>query len=331
MRTIALTARPQTLGIVVVLLAGCGGSQPRVGVWGAMPQTASLQAEVRAVKDRGSWMLPEAASQDLLYVSNTNTVTVYSYPKGKLEGTISFNYSPGGECVDGKGDVFITNSDTGQIFEYAHGKKKPMAVLKAPAADPLGCSVDPTTGDLAVSSLGFGSPPASVGIYKHARGTPRIFTNRSFHQYWYCGYDAAGNLFVDGINPRSFFEFAELPKGHHRLKSIRLDEYIGWPGGVLWDGKYMDVGDQNTPVVYQFVIQGDAGTTAGSTSLGGSDVEGVGDFFILGSTLIAPNLCKGSCTGNVLFYNYPAGGLPTNTITKGVRYPHGLVVSKAPT
>lgn len=75
----------------------------------------------------------------------------------------------------------------------------------------------------------------------------------------------------------------------------------------------------------------DAGTAA--TELArrhGSDVEGVGDFFILGFTLIAPNQCKGSCTGNVLFYNYPGGGLPTKTITKGVRYPHGLVVSKAP-
>lgn len=275
-----------------------------------------------------SWMSPGAAAQDLLYVSNVDTVTVYSYPRGKLEGTLNGFSEPTGECVDSKGDIFITNANTGQIFEYAHGGKKPLTVLRSPAGDPVGCSVDPTTGNLAVSSLGFGSN-GSVGVYKDARGTPKIYQNPSFQQYWYCGYDAAGNLFVDGLNSTSAFEFAELPKGRHGLKSISLNQNIGWPGGVQWDGKHVAVSDQNVTVVYQFDIKGNSGTKAGSTSLGGSNVAGIGDFFILGSRLIAPNLCTGSCTGNVLYYSYPAGGLPTKTIANGVRFPHGLVVSSA--
>jgi hypothetical protein len=40
-----------------------------------------------------SWMLPEAKSEDLLYVSNVYTITVYSYPKGKLVGTLSNFYT----------------------------------------------------------------------------------------------------------------------------------------------------------------------------------------------------------------------------------------------
>ena len=71
-------------------------------------------------------------SKDLLYVSNSTTVTVYSYPQGKLEGRIRFGYLPGGECADQKGDVFITNLVTGQVLEYAHGGTKPIAILAEP-------------------------------------------------------------------------------------------------------------------------------------------------------------------------------------------------------
>lgn len=313
-----------SVSLFAIALPGCSNSEP----W-LLPVTGASRSMPDASRRAPSWIAPDAASQDLLYVSDVSTVTVYSYPKGKLEGTLRGFGLAGGQCVDNKGDVFVTDTDAGQILEYAHGGKKPVAVLKSPADDPLGCSIDPTTGDLAVASLGFGDA-AAVGIYKHARGTPKIYQNPTFHQYWYCGYDAAGNLFVDGINSTAVFEFAELKKGRNDLKSITLNQTIGWPGGVQWDGKYMVIGDQNTPVLYQFVVKGSSGRKVGSTSLGGSDVTAIGDFFILGSELIAPNHCSGSCTGDVLYYSYPAGGLPTKTITNGVRYPHGLSVSRPP-
>jgi hypothetical protein len=317
--------------VAAAMLAGCGGSQPPIGAPGAMAQTAALQGQAAQRNDSGSWMAPDAASQDLLYVSDTHTVTVYSYPKGKLEGTIRFGYLPGGQCVDSKGNVFITDTDTGQIFEYAHGGKKPVAVLKSPADDPLGCSIDPITGDLAVSSLGFGNDGA-VGVYKGAKGSPKLYKNSAFHMYYFCGYDSSGNLFVDGQNGSSgAFEFAELAKGERKLKSVILNQSIESPGGVQWDGKYVAVGDQSTPVVYQFNISGGVGSEVGSTSLGGSDVTVVLQYFIFGSRLIAPNQCNvKSCYGNVLYYPYPSGGTATKTITKGVRFPRGVVVSKAP-
>jgi hypothetical protein len=330
------------LGVVsaVSLLAGCGGSQALIAAPGAaqpsvrqsLPFPAARPDSVASSRNDGgqSWMVPDAKARDLLYVSNVSTVTAYSYPQGKLEGTLRGFSDPGGQCVDQKGDIFITNLDTGQVFEYAHGGTKPLAVLKSPSADPAGCAIDPTTGNLAVSSLGSGRD-GSVGVYKNAQGTPTIYRVKPFQEYWFCGYDTAGNLFVDGQNKDAVLEFAELPKGGEALQRITLNQSIGWPGGIQWDGKYVTVGDYNTPVVYQFVIQGTSGTKVGSTSLGGNDVSAVGQFFILGRRLIAPNLCTGSCTGNVLYYDYPAGGTPTKTITTGVRYPHGLVVSRAQT
>ena len=71
------------------LLAGCGVLQPPVGAPGAMPQSHAIVGYARR---SGSWMLPEAKSGDLVYVSNDTAsssvgqVLVFTYPKGKLVG-----------------------------------------------------------------------------------------------------------------------------------------------------------------------------------------------------------------------------------------------------
>ena len=275
-------------------------------------------------------MAPEARTRDLLYISNSKTVTVYSYPQGKLEGSLRFGFSPSGECADKKGDVFVTNLDNREIVEYAHGSKRPIQVLYSPSDDPAGCAIDPTTGNLAVSSLGFGNN-GSVAIYKRARGAPTKYVNEKFYEYFLCSYDNNGNLFVDGLSAAGtgHFIFGELAKASATLNTVALNKYIGFPGGVQWDGKHVVIGDQSSSVIYRFVVSGNNGTEVGETSLG-SNVGDVFQFFIRNDTIIVPNQCESSCTGNVLYYHYPTGGPAVKKITDGVRYPHGAVVSKAP-
>lgn len=159
------------LGIcaATVILAGCSGSASPITAPGTMPQ--SLASGPRAAHGR-SWMLPEATSEDLMYVSNGNgTVTVYSYPQGNMVGTLLGFDIPMGECADAAGDVFITVYDLAKIFEYAHGGTKPMAKLSG-TEYPSSCSVDPTSGNLAVDTTAFGGP---VSIYAHAKGSPKIY------------------------------------------------------------------------------------------------------------------------------------------------------------
>lgn len=308
--------------VAAALLAACGGLRPPIGAPRAIPQSRVSITHAAQRDDDGSWMAADAASQDLLYISNVRTVTVYSYPQGKLVGTLRRFYSAQGECVDQRGDVFITNLGTNQIFEYAHGSKKRLRTLTG-YGGPAGCSVDPTTGNLAVSNLAVGS----VAIYENARGKPKLYKDPAFKGYFWCGYDPTGNLFVDGESSGSTFEFAELPKGGSSLKTITLNQNIGFPGGVQWDGKYMAVGDQDISVIYQFVINGSEGTKVGTTSLG-SGLHDLKQFWIQSRTLIAPN-GSASPFGDVLFYNYPAGGNATKKITAGVHGPIGAVVSLA--
>jgi hypothetical protein len=74
--------------MATALLAGCGGSQPPIGALGAMPQGRAVATHHGR---GGSWMLPKARSEDLLYVSDPEKtdVYVYSYRSGQLVGTLT--------------------------------------------------------------------------------------------------------------------------------------------------------------------------------------------------------------------------------------------------
>jgi hypothetical protein len=273
-----------------------------------------------------SWMASEATTEDLLYVGgNSGDVTVYSYPRGRLLGTLTGFYLPAGECVDKAGNVFITDLGLGKIFEYRHGGKKPIQTLQSGANGPAGCAIDPTTGNLAVTYLG-GAGSGYVAIFPNAQGTATTYTDPNIYDYYWCGYDPQGNLYVDGqaYNPRPF-KFAELPKGSGTFTDITLNQKINWPAGVQWDGKYVAVGDQATSIIYQFAISGSTGSLEGTTALNGGQY--VQQFWIQGTRVIGGD--SGSYN-NVHYWNYPAGGNPTKTITKGVGGPIGMTVSKAP-
>ena len=321
----------------VAEIASCGRSQvpvasPEVlrgGVSVNLAPPARLHAAAVA-REEPSSMSPSVASQDLLYVSDARTVTVYSYPQGKLEGTLRHLYIAGGMCVDRKGDVFIVDDGYYKIFEYAHGGTKRLATLASATKDPVGCSIDPTTGNLAVASLGFGSA-ATVAIYKNARGKPTTYTDSVFRQFYFCAFDDKGNLFVDGLIGlgSGAFGLAELAKGKAALRSIEVNQYISWPGGIEWDGKYVAVGDQNSPIVYELAVKGRRAQTVGTTHMG-SGAQTVKQFWIQGQTIIAPNTyIKKELRSDVLFYAYPAGGKATENITDGVEDAQGAVVSLA--
>ncbi len=337
------------ISVTIALLAGCAGVSPpeppsgaqqNVAVGAGRPADAVPQwAAAR------SWVAPEAKGEDLIYISDLlgQVVDIYTYGHGnKLVGTLTGFFNPEGLCVDNAGNVWVTN-DTSQgvhqITEYAHGGTSPMQNLINPNGNVNGCSVDQKTGDLAVTNFwGPTEGAGGVSIYHHGSGNPTSYTDANIHYYYYCGYDAKGNLFVDGLDSGSNFGFAEIPRGGKAFKDIALNQTIYLPGGVQWDGKYMAVGDQVavkhnfTSTIYQFSISGNVATEVGLTVLTGS--KQVAQFWIPkfgrnqknpeGTTLIGPN----QNGANTLFWSYPAGGSPTKTIS-GETYPMGATISLA--
>lgn len=208
--------------VAIAILAGCGGSQTQFNPSGATRSVAQpgvnpqsllspmLQRDgaMAAHPDHSrSWMAPEAKRDNLLYISDVGTddVDVYAYPKGVFLGTLTGFSGPEGECVDKTGDVFIANYAASSILEYAHGGTSPIATLNDPGYLPGGCSIDPTTGNLAVTNyLTTGAGQGNVAIYKDAKGTPKAYhADPLILEMFFCGYDKAGNLFVDGLTSGS--------------------------------------------------------------------------------------------------------------------------------
>lgn len=338
-----------SISIAVVMLSGCGsdGSQTQLGPSGPIQQNAARSSSntlpfgppnlvtngaAKAVHpDREkSWMAPDAKKSHLLYIGvpYTNDVNVYKYPivgkKATPIGTLTGFNDPQGECVDIKGNVWIVNQQAATILEYAHGGTTPIATLNDPDQVPVDCSVDPTTGNLAVSNnfnnATFG--PGSVSVYQNAQGTPQLYSDPSFGEMFFLCYDNMGNLFVDGLKTDgSSFQYAELPQGSSTFTDITLNQNIGSPGGVQWDGKHVAIGDQDNPVIYE---------TSGATVVGTISLTGasdVGQFYITSqldkySKVVAAN------NKGVDIFKYPSGGSPKRRIAEAGGAPSGTAISK---
>jgi hypothetical protein len=303
------------------LLAGCGGGQPPLTV---APVAQTLGRAIAKDVGRHSWMAPDAVGQSLLYVSEVGTgnVNVYSYPQGKLKGTLSDFVRPQAMCVDKEGDVFVPDLSASKIFEYRHGAKQPRAILEDPHDQPSDCSVDPKTGNLAVTNISTPyTGPGNVLIFHHAKGEPRRYRDPDIIYYLFCGYDAKGDLYLDGMSGGKF-KFAELPAGKSSFTNITLDEQISYGGAVQWDGSNIAVGNYESKVIYRFSISGESGTTIGKTDLHGSNYP-IG-FWIQGTKVIAPN----DDGTNAMVWNYPSGGSHVKTIG-GLKSPWGAAVSPA--
>lgn len=325
---------------LVGILSGCAG-----GGAGWQPSAAAPSANARAhASVGGSWILPEAKNDDLLYISDLigQVVDIYTYKSHKLVGTLTGFFNPEGLCVDPAGDVYVTNDTSDgvhQISEYAHGSTTVLRTINDPDGRANGCSVDPKTGDLAVANLwGATDRQGNVAVWAHASGSPTAYSNPNIYYYYYCAYDNHGNLFADGETYGSVFGLGELHPGGKKLKFVPVDQTIYLPGGVQWDGKYLAVGDQVavkhnfTSTIYDFAIAKGAATTVNTMVLTGSNE--VAQFWIPfvdvggrhgeGKLLIGPNQ-NGADT---LIWDYPGGGNPIQTIS-GETDPIGATVSLA--
>jgi hypothetical protein len=305
-----------TLSIAVVILASCGAPQVQPATSGAVAQAPNSR----------SWRAPEAHRDSLLYLSDvrTNTVFVYSYPEGRLVDRLTGFQRPRSECADASGDVWIADSGGYQMVEYAHGGTQPIAALSTPN-EPRGCSIDPTTGNLAVTGA---ADRGGVFVYhfsKHGQWRdPRQYGGSAIRSAYFAGYDASGNLFVDGFDKLAggVFRFAELPRDGNALVNVSLNQQINAPGQVQWDGQHIAIGDAGTTpsTIFQFSVTGNHASKVGTTTLGGS--RSVRQFWIGSGTVVGPDFNR-----DVALWNYPSGGSP---IKKLALFGYGAAISLAP-
>jgi hypothetical protein len=321
------------------LLTGCGGTQNALSV-----APSSVTPNIAHASHGTSWMLPEAKNDALLYMSSPGgTVYVYSYPAYQQVGSLTGFYQPAGQCVDAKGDVWITDG-TG-LVEYAHGASSPTRQITIENGGAVGCSVAPN-GDLAVTA-GIETSPSHervfILVYKGATGTPAEYANQKCKRMGSPGYDDHGNLYVEGLHTKENRGYGyknesavcELPSGSAtHLRKVLFGaggvniSHLG-PASVMWDGKYLVFTDvlSNTRLYRTKESSNGDLQIVSYTTLGGEGTCGYDrsyNVFLVGIANPPVNhheakvaLSSGLypfCSSTFDAWKYPAGGSPSWSI-----------------
>jgi hypothetical protein len=317
-------------------------------------QSAQMPAGAPGVL-HGSGRAGSNSSGDLLYASN-GSVQIYTYPAGKLQAIFSVPgtyVSATGLCADEKGNVFVpaatgASINAGYIFEYAHGGTQPIATLNDGYWSPGSCTVDPVTGNLAVTNVFFGSaapargtahtggPLTSAGdvaIYADAKGSPTEYTDSNVTNYGTAAYDDNGNLFVLGYNdPKNEQYLLELAKGAKTFEPISLSGVLTDAGRMQWAGGYLTVltarRDDRNPAITQLSVRGSSATIVGRTEVGDRYSYGVGDFIDGNRIIMTDGVGRSSCSLGI--FRYPAGGKAEKIVNTRNLCDENIVVSSAP-
>jgi hypothetical protein len=310
--------------VAAAVFSGCGSQLPITGAGGALPQSTMI---AKRHEHKGSWMLKEAASDTLVYVSETGEynnpgVYVYSYPQGKQVGFLQ-EFSGGpyqGVCADTHGNVWVLAWDTnGQAFymEYAHGGTNPIQDIIS-SGEPAGCSVDPKTGNLAIANyMDFNvGRRGDIAIYKPGSQTPVDYYDTSISYYYWCAYDDNGNLYADGNT--NYLNV--LAKKSNQLQHVYFSKQIV-PGSLQWNDGALQValvGGAKGPVhVDTVTVKGSGAHITRAMNLQTNPSWGNYlnvQFWIQGKIITGVGPGAGGPVRALYFWPYPAGGKPSKTI-----------------
>ncbi len=279
-----------------------------------------------------SWISPDAQrAPRLLFISDygSSDVYVFTMPAMALKGTLTGFDFPEGECADASGNIWIANTGELEMEQYSRTGTL-LKTLSDAGGFPASCAVNKANNDLAVANIENSSGgPGNVTVFTNASGSGTPYTNESFYEYFFVGYDPNGNLFFDGTNEsRTSSYLAELPAGSSNTTLITLSGGALYTAGLVqWYkvGNYLALGDQEcdgnagTSCVYWVTVSGSSGTITATTDLSNYEggavcdlVQGViaangerylagADYEYCGNTPITANR-----------WPYEAGGEPTN-------------------
>ncbi len=310
---------------LAAMLAGCSG----------LAQTAPPHNAILA-----STVSPAASGQtNLLYVSNATNVTVYTYNDGNdiaQVGTLTGFTSPQGMCTDNAGDVWITDYESRNIYEYAHGGSAPIATITAKLGLPYACAVDNATGNLAVSyehPYGHFRSYAEVVVYPHGNTPGKSYGPKTnFYRAYFLTYDDKSNLYATGIAcgysdcyRAGYVHLFKLVPGQSTFRPVQGPARQSAPSAIVWVNPSFLMGNGHS---------GNGGAEALKVQVAGNKSTVVGKvpfaqtFLTYGFSRRADLVIVPDYAANaVQIYRLSDGSL-VSSFTQGVDQPFSAVVSQ---
>ena len=335
MRSLDFSRYALTSCVAAAMLAACSGSQLPLASTRLAQSATHVQwyGRLRLLSSVAPGRIPLSAlwpspvaparlrtSPQLWYLSVTpsNVIPAYTLPGLKSVYAISSLSAPQGMCTIGKKTFWVANSGADDLLEFSHRGTTPIKTLSVAGTQLASCAVDPTTGNIAAGTL-YG---AQVFVWKHANGSPTPYSlPLPCELVYFEGYDGSADLFADCFENNGHTGLYELPKNASAFESLSVNQSIGFPGGVQWDGKHLAVGDQGAApnAIYRFSCAKNTCTNEGTVSLEGT-VDCVQGWIHKGIVV-----CDDYATGDAYVWQYPTGGSPFESIT-GVGSAIGSVI-----
>jgi hypothetical protein len=289
---------------------------------------------------RKSWISPDAAKAPRLFFaadSGEEEVNIYTMPGMSLKGQITGLDEPQGECSDSKGNVYVDNTGSTQVLEYSR-----TGTLLNTYTDsygyPVGCSVDPATGNLAVSNIFGFSGAGQVLVFSSPSAQPTVLSNPSQYYYYFVGYGPGSNLWVSGKDSSGLYRVSGCSTTS--CSTINLTGgTIYFPGNVQWDNVRSTwvlwdqlCNDSEAACSYPVSASGALGTPTDYLTYAGGDVCDMVQGIIAanGKNYVAGGDYEYCGTASSTFdrWGYTGGGEPTNYATVGAySIPDGAAIS----
>jgi len=288
-----------------------------------------------------TWISPDIARSPRLFFQSdygNSVVDVYAMPSMTLKATLSGFSGPQGLCSDSAGNVYVDNTNTLQVLKYSRTGSL-LATYNDSYGYPVGCSVDPATGNLAVSNIFGLSGAGQVLVFTSPSASPTVLSNPSQYYYYFVGYGPGSSIWTSGKN--SYGTYMVSGCGASSCSTIPLSGgTIYFPGGVQWDNSRGEwvlfdqlCNDSNEACSYPVSGSGVLGTPTDY-----SNYNGGGACDIVQGTIAAHGMkyvAGGDyeyCGGSSSFsgrWAYTAGGTPTNYATNASPYfePIGAAIS----
>jgi hypothetical protein len=312
-----LAKRAIALSAAAFILSACGDPQRS-----NLPSASGDQTSIRWNQSSQQSIKPDASQQDLLYFSSetAGAVYVYTYPRLRPVGTLTGFLQPLGECTNSEGDVFIVASASGSpsssiVYEFAHGGTTPIATLNDPVGG-IACSVDPKSGNLAVSGNG-------AAIYQHATGIPEVYHDSQYTIFRSCTYGNDGTLYLSAASNLYANQVVvlRLAAGSTQFDQMTINAHLytgtQWPS-LQWSGAHLTATSNlgREPItVYRFQVSGNNATVVGKTSLKSGKNDYDGQLWIQDKSIIGVEFYKRGYQ-NALVWHFPGGGEPKQRIKK---------------
>ncbi len=217
---------------VAALLAGCDGSQPRIGAPGAMPQTSTITTHAERGK---SWLNARANyHHPWLYVADTMNSNIYVYDLGRGAtqiGEISTGLDgPFGMTIDGSGNLYVANQNVpGNVVIYAPGTAKPSLTLSDDLYVPQGVAVD-SGGNVWITNREYGSGQSGIAVFPPGETTPSAYiTSDLIQKPIEDFFDQEGNLYFSDQETG----VSEIAHGSQEVISLDLQGLAHADGVIL--------------------------------------------------------------------------------------------------